>query len=81
MMLNLAMRVHAPAPKSKGGCYTAGTLLKRPGNSRQRIGMRFPRRLMMVVGGLSTGAIFFFGTLFAIDYFAPDFNGQIARSN
>lgn len=35
--------------------------------------------LSQVVGGLAVVAISFFGTLFAIDHFAPDFNGPRVR--
>lgn len=41
--------------------------------------MRLARPFLIAGGGLAIVAIFFFGTLFAIDYFAPDLNGPGVR--
>jgi hypothetical protein len=41
--------------------------------------MHLTRPFLLAGGGLAIVAIFFFGTLFVIDYFALDFNGPGAR--
>jgi hypothetical protein len=47
---------------------------------RETIDMRLTRPLWMAGGGLVIVVLFFVGTLFAIDHFAPDFNGPNIRN-
>jgi hypothetical protein len=47
---------------------------------RGTIDMRLTRPLLMAGGGLLIMVLFFVGTLFAIDYYAPDFNGPNIRN-
>jgi hypothetical protein len=44
------------------------------------IDMRLTRPLLMAGGGLVIVVLFFVGTLFAIDHYAPDFNGPNFRN-